>query len=202
MTEVSRPTVPRRSDLLGARADLVYASVARVLGLPGDIAECGSNDGVTAVNMARIAAGQGVDKTVHAFDTFDGFPDVITDEEKSASEWPELGPGLYPAAPTAVEWMQAQAPNIAVHRGLFSETFPAFDRPLCFIHSDSDLYISTVETIELAVRTLVPGGVILFDDYGNPRLPGVQMAVDRCLDPGLFDGYRVQDAIQFTARRR
>lgn len=194
--------LPARSELLGARADLVYGCLEEALGFAGDIAECGSHEGVTAAILARLATARGTVKTVHVFDSFAGFPDVVTDEEKRASVWPELGPGHYPADLAKVKGILGAIPNVELHPGLFSETFPGFAAPLCFLHSDSDLYVSTMETIELAARTLVPDGIVIFDDYGNPRLPGVQLAVDRWLDRDLFDGHRVPGTIQFKAQRR
>jgi len=88
-----------------------------------------------------------------------------------------------------------------VHAGMFSETLPRFGEPLCFIHADGDLYQSTVEVIEFAARVLVPGGAIVFDDYGNPRLPGVKMAVERRLDPVQFRIIPSHDTIQCFAIR-
>jgi hypothetical protein len=191
-----------RSELLGARADVVYESLLATLHLPGDVAECGAHEGVTAAGMARLVASRGTGKLVHVFDTFTGFPDIVTEEERQASVWPELGPGRYAADPVRTAATLGSVPNVQVYPGLFADVFPEFDRPLCFIHSDSDLYVSTLDTIRLAARTLVPGGAILFDDYGNPRLPGVELAVTRGLDPDLFDGHRVPDSIQYLAYRR
>jgi hypothetical protein len=192
----------RRSNLLGPRADLVYQTLMAMLDLPGDIAECGAHEGITAVGMAKLVAHLCTGKLVHAFDTFTGFPDVVTEEERQASAWPELGPGQYAADPAKMAEILGSAPNLRVHRGLFADVFRSFDRPLAFIHSDSDLYVSTLQTIEMAARNLVAGGVILFDDFGNPRMPGVQLAVERGLSSDIFDGYRVPCSIQYLARRR
>lgn len=190
------------SPLLGERAELVYHCLSQVLHLPGDVAECGAYEAETAAGMGLLIKLQGFGKTVHAFDTFSGFPDVITSEEQAASTWPELRPGQYAAHPARLARNLAAVANIEVHMGLFPETFPGFSTALCFIHSDSDLYASTLETIALAERLLVPGGAILIDDYGNPRMPGVQMAVDRCLAQERFDGHRIPGTIQYLARRR
>ncbi|MGH3888240.1 MAG: class I SAM-dependent methyltransferase [Pseudonocardiaceae bacterium] len=191
-----------RSELLGPRADLVYQSLLTTLHLPGDVAECGAYEGVTAASMARLVAHLETGKLVHVFDTFSGFPDVVTQEERQTSVWPELEPGKYAADPAKMARILGSAPNVRVYPGRFADVFSTFDRPLCFIHSDSDLHISTLETIELAARILVPGGLILFDDFGNPRLPGVRLAVERALDPELFEGRWLPDSIQFLAVRR
>lgn len=180
----------------------MYDCLSDVLHLTGDVAECGAYEAETAAGMGLLINRRGLLKTVHAFDTFSGFPDVITSEEYAASSWPDLKSGQYLAHPANLARNLATAANVVVHIGLFDETFPGFSAPLCFIHSDSDLYASTLETIALADRLLVPGGIILLDDYGNPRMPGVQMAVDRGLAHERFDAHQVPGTIQYLARRR
>jgi hypothetical protein len=89
-----------------------------------------------------------------------------------------------------------------LHAGAFAERFPAFREPLCFTHADCDLYAGTVETIKLADRLLTPRGRIVFDDYGNPRMPGVRLAADRYLGGSRYAITRILDSIQVVAVRR
>lgn len=186
------------SDLLGPRAELVYRTLSSVLHLPGDVAECGIYEGVTTVGLARLA---GPDKRVHAFDGFAGLGPIGTEERRLA-----VGDGLcvgaYAGDLPATRARLGEASNVELYVGSFEDELPRFDAPLCFIHSDSDLMDSTRLTIELAERTLVPGGAVVFDDVGNPRFPGVQLAVERWLDRECFVGSRVPGTIQYVARRR
>jgi hypothetical protein len=189
------------SPLLGPRADRHYQGLAQHLHVAGDVAECGVYRGETAREMARYLRFHRIAKRVHLFDGFTGLPDLVTAEEKEASCWKELGPGHY--ASTLEEVMtRIQDLDCLVHPGRFSDTLPKFTTPLCFIHCDGDLYQSTVEVIEFARRLLTPGGAIVFDDYGNPRLPGVKFAVDRHLDPATFRILPSNDTIQCLAARR
>lgn len=190
------------SALLGPRARAVYEAMIAALEVKGDLAECGVFEGTTARGMAEYCRRHAPERAVHLFDSFTGFPDVITAEERQLSTWAELGPGLYAGSLEAVRASLRDAANVRIHPGRFIDTLPDFDRPLCFVHSDSDLYQSTLETIELADRLLVPGGRIVFDDYGNPRLPGVKLAVDRYLDPARYQGQRLPGSIQYLAIRR
>jgi O-methyltransferase len=190
------------SELLAERAATVYRVLSSVFDLVGDIAECGVYEGVTTGGMARLAAFAAPAKVVHAFDSFEGLPPTITDEERGLAEGNGLHPGAYAAEARATRRRLSRLANVEVHPGRFEDTFPASDRPLCFVHSDSDLLESTVLTIKLAARCLVPGGVVLFDDFGNPRFPGVELAVQRALSPSLFLGGRLPGSIQYVARRR
>lgn len=201
MPESSLPQHLPPSPLLGDRTDVVYRSLLETLHLPGDVAECGAHECATAVAMVSLIREREPAKTVHAFDTFEGLPDVITDEERSVSTWPDLAAGHYAADAAALARNTGSVTGLELHRGLFETTFPAFGTPLCFIHSDSDLYTSTRQTIALAERLLVPGGVVIVDDYGNPRLPGVALAVDRALPGTGLVGERIRGTIQFRARR-
>jgi len=189
-----------RSSLLGERADRLYEWFERSLALPGDVAECGVYRGETARELARFLRMCGAPKTVHLFDSCKGLPNLVTEEEREASVWKDLGHGQYASSVEEVEATIRGLP-CRLHVGMFSETLPRFCEPLCFIHSDGDLYQSTVEVIEFASRLLVPGGIIVFDDYGNPRLPGVKMAVERHLDRNRFAVFPSHDTIQCFAIR-
>lgn len=59
--------------------------------------------------------------------------------------------------------------TVTLHAGWFEDTIPAymkeFDEPIRFIHVDCDLYASTVTVFENLAPRIVPGTVILFDEY-------------------------------------
>ena len=48
----------------------------------------------------------------------------------------------------------------------------------CFIHLDVDIYSSYIECLDELYAKLVPGGVVVFDDYGSSKWPGAKKAVD------------------------
>lgn len=50
--------------------------------------------------------------------------------------------------------------------------------PLILVHIDVDLYSPTAASTKYAWANLVPGGVILFDDYGFTTCPGATLAID------------------------
>lgn len=66
-------------------------------------------------------------------------------------------------------------------KGLFpysiwnDNTYPTL---YCFVHVDVDLYQSAIDCCKYFYRLLVPGGVMIFDDYGFGTCPGVRLAVD------------------------
>lgn len=193
------------SPLLGPRATIVYAIFVVSLVLPGDAAECGVWEGHTAHEMALVLKFAGVDKRVHLFDTFMGMPDIATPQElaitRPAKNWAQITPGSIVGSEELVKERMVGLPY-QLHKGLFSETFPTFDTPLCFIHADGDLYASTVDIIRMADRLLVPQGYIVFDDYDSELFPGVTQAVKEYLDPERYDFWKPDpDDIQLIARK-
>ena len=49
---------------------------------------------------------------------------------------------------------------------------------ICFAYLDGDYYDSIVDSFRLCQNKLTPGAVVVVDDYTNPQLPGVAIAVD------------------------
>jgi hypothetical protein len=61
--------------------------------------------------------------------------------------------------------------NVRLHPGWFERSIPAWleanQGPVAFIHVDCDLYTSTRTIFMLLAERIVPGTVILFDEYFN-----------------------------------
>lgn len=67
------------------------------------------------------------------------------------------------------------------HVGLFPETFKEQDRKFSFVHSDTDTYFGTVETLKIFPILMSAGGKIVFDDYLWHGCPGVEKALTEFL---------------------
>ncbi len=197
--EILNENVPAtflHSWLLGQRAENVYKWFLASLHLPGDVAECGVFTGETSFQMAYYLERNRILKRVHMFDTFEGLPDIITEEEKQLSSARELEPGYFYCNLDDVIKRMAPLRQYVLHKGYFRETFAEFSSPLCFIHADADLYESTVDIISLADKCLVSGGYIVFDDYYNPLFPGVDLAIKRHLDLSRYKLSPIENTIQ------
>ena len=64
--------------------------------------------------------------------------------------------------------------------GYFQDTLAPTvgDRTFSFVHLDCDLYQSYRDCLTFFWPRLVPGGIILFDEYDDPSWPGCNLAVD------------------------
>jgi hypothetical protein len=129
----------------------VAASRCAVEGL---VMEFGVYRGASLRVIARHAAG-----TVFGFDSFQGLPEDWTHFQRKGRYSLE---GQIP---------RFDEPNIELVVGLFDETLPGFlvEHPglARFIHIDSDLYSSAVTVLEQLEPRIVPGTVIVFDEYFN-----------------------------------
>merc|ERR1712087_288462 len=92
---------------------------------------------------------------VHGFDSFSGIP-TAWHLEKAGSYSTH---GVLPHVPV----------NVKFHVGLFNETLPGFlathAEPIRFMNIDCDLYCSTIDIFNALYDRVVPGTIIVFDEY-------------------------------------
>jgi O-methyltransferase len=134
---------------------------------PGDFVEIGVYKGGSAVRLYEIAQRQS--RTLHLFDTFEGMP-VYT----NGLDTFRIGTFLVDA--DMPERLQRLMPKAKLYIGCYPETHPAVLSNVAFIHCDCDQYISYRAVIEHMWPLVVPGGMMLFDDY--PYLRGAKRAVE------------------------
>lgn len=156
------------------RLRLIRDNVRAVQHLPGDMAELGCYRGGTSKLIAVTAPG----KLLHIFDGFEiGIPE--DDEEHIGHRAGEFANPL-----EDVRGFLA-GHNVRLYPGRFPDTATGLDDVrLCFVHLDFDTYQSTRDALVWLWPKMVPGGVVLLDDYGWHRTPGVERAVAEVL-PGV-----------------
>ena len=101
-----------------------------------------------------------VKQDVHGFDSFEGLPESWHDNPAGSYSTK----GVMPSVPQ----------NATLHDGWFEETLPEFVKkhpePIRFMNIDCDIYSSTKTVLELFAQQIIPGTVIVFDEYiGNER---------------------------------
>lgn len=133
----------------------------------GDFAEVGVYRGGSAWELYKLALIQG--RGLHLFDTFTGTPFFTEDldHHKIDREF---------AAELTLPVIREMMPAAKIYEGRYPDTHPKDLPPLAFIHCDCDQYLSYLAVIEVMWPRVVPGGVILFDDY--PYLTGAKKAVE------------------------
>ena len=131
-----------------------------LVALNGIWAEFGVFKGESINHIARNTMAK-----VHGFDSFSGLPE----------DWNRFHSRGHFKVGQNLPYV---ADNVSLHVGLFSGTLPDFraqigDTPVAFLHVDCDLYSSTVEIFRYLGENIVPGTVILFDEFYN--YPGWMM---------------------------
>lgn len=153
--------------------------------LEGDIVELGVGPGRFLVYCGTWRRITGSNKRYWGYDTFAGFPSVH--EKDLVGLAPErvdrVKPGVYAFYnKRRIEKLAGRLGLTAITlvEGDFAETLARI-RPekVSFLYMDCDLYESYKAGLELLYDRVVPGGIILFDEYEYVReWPGARRAVD------------------------
>lgn len=154
----------------------MLASFARYASyLPGDFAECGVYKGGTALLLARVLK-HVTDKRLYLFDSFEGLPQI----DPNRDPWFCAGE-FAPESVEAVEKVLSDFRSIVdIRRGWIPKTFSGLENSrFAFVHLDVDLYQSNWDCCNYFYPRLVPGGVLVFDEYGFAAARGEKDAVDQ-----------------------
>jgi O-methyltransferase len=149
---------------------LVWAAT-NGLALEGDFVECGvfKGDFAWVIDQTLDLAGHG--KTFYLYDTFDGFAPAWS----SADDFPEapgffaFADGVYkdPAIYEEVLRKFGGTSHVRIVRGVVPDTLAeASPEKIAFLHIDLNSPAAEVAALEALFDRVVPGGCIVFDDYG------------------------------------
>lgn len=157
-----------------SRLYLLYQWLLMTLRLPGDCIEVGSFRGGTAKLISETLLRRNASGELHLFDTFAGMPEQLSFDEAGLK-------GCF--ADTSVEAVRrllANNPRVHLHAGIFPETIPPELRShrFRFAHIDVDIERSVRDCLDFVYPRLLPGGVIVIDDYGHAECPGATRAVE------------------------
>jgi hypothetical protein len=144
--------------VLPDRLDLLKFALGRAPA-EGLVLEFGVEKGASLRHLAGLTARQVTSRQVHGFDSFEGLPGDWGGTKEGAGAFSLRG--RLPKVPA----------NAKLHVGWFDKTLPVFlaeDTQACaLVHVDCDIYISTVTIFEQLRGRIVPGTVIVFDEYFN-----------------------------------
>lgn len=128
----------------------------------GCLVEVGVYQGGTAWHLAQVARDRGV--PIFLYDTFTGIP--FRDDVDAHR------PGDF--NDTSVEYVRSVIPDAIVVEGVFPASIVPMP-PVAFAHIDCDQYRSIKDSIAALTPLMVPGGVMVFDDFGC--LDGATLAI-------------------------
>lgn len=173
--------IAQTKDYLTERHYLVYSMAKSVANLPGDTAECGVYYGASSFMICTATEGK-PDRCHHVFDSFEGLskPDAAdTPADGRAYRWQERD--LAVSLETVSNNLR-RFPFVRYYQGWIPVRFgEVADRRFSFVHIDVDLYQPTRDSLAFFYQRVVPGGIILCDDYGSIHCPGATKAFDEFL---------------------
>ncbi len=157
--------------------------------IPGDVLDIGCNEGDSTIVMQKIVATLDPQKQVHAYDSFEGLPDLKDDDKKDGIyEKGNMKADLEPFK-QRFDQLGLRRPNI--HKGWFEDTIPSqLPERISFVLIDGDLYESTRHVLPHLYERMAPGAIGMIsiyydvtifsrtDLFGGNRSPGVKRATD------------------------
>lgn len=137
-------------------------------GIRGCYVECGTWAG--GLSLAMMDALPAVTE-FHLFDSFDGLPEPTdadgTEAFDPANLWHDGNRADYDDFMRALR--RAGHGNVTVHKGWFEDTLPGFRPadPIAVLRLDGDWYESTMTCLKNLYDFVMPGGLIIIDDYDD-----------------------------------
>lgn len=166
------------------------------LEIPGDLAELGVFRGGGLMTWANLLEAYCIGdrtKVVYGFDNWKGFGALAPEDGISDGNSGKVAGGFNPEGyleelKSAIDIFDAdrfipKKPRVQLIPGDIEETVPAFVEKnpgvrFSLVHFDCDLYRPTRAALEALWERVVPGGVLIFDEYAIADWPGETRAVD------------------------
>jgi O-methyltransferase len=143
--------------------------VSRFLKNDGAIVECGVWRGGMSAAIAELSVPT---RKIHLFDSFEGLPPAKDIDGKDALTWQnnvtstEYFDNCTAEESFAIEAMKLSNHNhYEIHRGWFNTTLPKYNEAIAILRLDCDWYDSVKECMDKLFPLVLPGGLIIIDDY-------------------------------------
>jgi O-methyltransferase len=199
---------PETAETIRAVQPYTLTSPDRIMGLclavrylvrsriEGAIVECGVWRGGSIMAIARTLLSLGVtDRDIYMYDTFTEMPDggPLDEVDLGGRTWDEARAelkddpilGLWPLERVRELVQSTGYPPERLHfvQGLVEDNIPAHaPERIALCRLDTDWYESTAHELRHLYPRIVPGGVLLLDDYGE--FQGARRAVDEYFADG------------------
>jgi O-methyltransferase len=148
--------------------NLHLASTVR--SLSGAVVECGTWRGGMIAGIADVL---GPHRHYRLFDSYEGLPPAQAIDGEAALAWQRdtSNPGYYDNCRASDDqarqaMSQSAATDYTLVKGWFNDTLPVDNvGPIALLRMDADWYDSTKAILDNLAGRVVPGGLIIVDDY-------------------------------------
>ena len=168
---------------LNLQQTAIAAKYIAINNIPGDFVECGVFRGGNALIAAKIFKIHKSEKKVYLFDTFTGMAEPTVYDFNTRSKSTALNKYLLQKRENYTNWAYASieevkgnfqklnllTSNVIFVKGKVEDTLDQennIPHTISFLRLDTDWYESTKKELENLYEKLVPGGILVVDDYG------------------------------------
>jgi hypothetical protein len=146
----------------------IFTVVKGTAKVRGDIAEVGVYKGGSAKLICEAKGS----RTLHLFDTFEGFPSPCETDDQL-----QTYAGRFCASFEDAKDYLGRYPNVYFYKGLFPTSAESLkDKIFSFVHLDVDFFESTLDGLKYFYPRMSQGGIIMCHDYMTYH--GVRKAID------------------------
>ena len=165
-----------------------------VRGLRGSTAECGVFKGVGSAIICQALSDTYTTGQFHfAFDSFEGLPEP-QEVDRDANRKLHWKAGDLAVPEAIAKSLLSRFSFCQIVKGWLPGSLSVAEgRCFRFVHIDVDLGQPTLDVLKFFYDRMVPGGMILFDDYGFISCPGARTVVDQ------FFANRPEPILEITA---
>lgn len=162
-----------------------YELYKMIVDLPGHVVECGVFKGASLIRWAtfRDLLENAHSRMIIGFDTFGRFPAALDPVEQSYVDRFTAEAGDVSLSKERIQRVldHKKLQNTELVVGDINETVPDYIKnsphlKIALLHIDTDLYEPAAAALKWFYDAVVPGGIIVLDDYGT--FPGETQAVD------------------------
>lgn len=178
-------TYPLISDQVDRRElGVVLEQLCKSLDIDGDVVELGCYLGTSSLFIRRVLDKAGSTKTFHVYDSFEGLPEKLGQDQSAAGDQFVAGELLATKKQLIEQFRKAHLAVPVIHKGWFEDlTVQDIPDKIAFAFLDGDYYSSIRTSLKLIESHMSPDGIIVVDDYRNEALPGAAKALDEWAKP-------------------
>lgn len=172
------------------RAYVACWAAKYALALDGDFVECGVGKGLLTRTIVHYLGFEGIPKKFYLFDTFAGIPieDAIDKQEQKNMSFlntTHFNNEYY----EEVRRTFIKYPNVVIIKGRIPQSFSNVTlNRVSYISIDMNNAAAEIAAIEYLWTKLVPGGVVVLDDYAyGPEFMSQKKAWDRFAELNNFE---------------
>jgi len=144
--------------------------------LEGDVFEAGVGSGGSARLLLEALDGEKIRKTFWLLDTFEGYQKIDRTQDGAHVQINQCRGSSYEEVKRL---LGNDAAVVKLIKGLIPATLAEVKaNKICFAHIDVNLYEPTLAATKFCLQRLVPGGMMVFDDYCWPATYSARKAID------------------------